>query len=197
MDKYEELLESFESEINEVSMRELAAIEKEMEDVRNRTLEKLEQDAKKDADLWFQQEISEMDAEHAIALSHLNDDFNRRLMEERDHMVQSIFEEVKTCIMAFSDQDAYTEKCNEKLANLKTKGCTPATLYVRPADEKLLKSFLKTYELPCDGKLDAAIVYGGFRLECPSKGIIVDETIDTALQEAKQWFLQNSGLTIR
>ena len=35
-----------------------------------------------------------------------------------------------------------------------------------------------------------------FRMECEEKGIVVDETFDTGIDEQKDWFYTNSGLFI-
>ncbi len=48
-----------------------------------------------------------------------------------------------------------------------------------------------TEELRCSYSL------GGFRLECIEKGIVVDETFDTGIDEQKEWFYQNSGLFVK
>lgn len=197
MDKVKELQTVFENEISTVSNKEIAAIEREIDDMKTRTFNEFESAAKQKADLYYEQEISEIDGEHAIALSHLNDDNTRKLMQERDQMVKTVFEEAKKQVIAFTKDAAYKDKLISKLKNLKDKQFTPAKLFVSPADEKLLKDLLKAYELECEGSIDESIQLGGFRLECPQKGVIVDETFDRAMIDSKQWFLQNSGLTIR
>ena len=60
-----------------------------------------------------------------------------------------------------------------------------------------LKDICEAYGKPCEGKCDADILLGGFRMECEEKGIVVDETFDTGIDEQKDWFYTNSGLFIK
>ena len=66
-----------------------------------------------------------------------------------------------------------------------------------PSYLSLIHIFCEAYGKPCEGKCDADILLGGFRMECEEKGIVVDETFDTGIDEQKDWFYTNSGLFIK
>lgn len=197
MDKKEELLAYFEGEINEVSEKEIAALEQDIKDIRSRTLQELEEQAKQASERLFEQELSEVNADHAIALSHLNDENNRLLMAERDRLVDQIFTSAKEEILAYTQSDDYVKRLKEKLIILKEKGYPNARLFVANKDETLLKELLEVYAQPCEGACDPEIELGGFRLACMEAGVLIDETYDTAILEARKWFCDTSGLTIR
>lgn len=197
MDKKEELLTYFEDEIEQVSTKEITSLKHEIEDIRTRTLAEMETAIKAEVDLVFEQEIHEIDSDHAIALSHLNDENNRKLMAERERLVNLVFQDAEAKLEDFMKGPQYSTKLQAKLQALKDKGLAPAILSVRPKDEALLPELLKAYGCECEGTLDEDIRLGGFRLEAKEKGIIVDETFDAALAESRQWFYDNSRLTIR
>ena len=52
-----------------------------------------------------------------------------------------------------------------------------------------LKDICEAYGKPCEGKCDADILLGGFRMECEEKGIVVDETFDTGIDETERLVL--------
>lgn len=197
MDKKEELLSYFESEINEVAEKEIAGLEQEMEDIRKRTVDELEKQAQLAIKIKYEQELSEINADHAIALSHLNDENNRKLMNERNRLVHQIFEDAKQELLAFTKEKNYVEQLKKKLEKLNIRKYPNANLYVAKQDEAILKELIQAYGAPCNGMIDPTIMLGGFRLECADAGVIHDETIDSAIHDAKAWFYEASGLTIR
>ena len=197
MDKKEELLTYFEDEIAQVSSKEIASLKTEIDDIRTRTMEEMETAIKTEIALVYEQELHEMNADHAIALSHLNDENNRLLMREREQLVTLIFEAVEANLMDYMKQPAYVEKLQAKLHDLQDKNLAPAILSVSAKDEALLPSLIEAYGCACEGLVDNHIRLGGFCLEATEKGIIVDETFDAALVNSKQWFYDNSGLMIR
>lgn len=197
MDKKEELIAYFKSEIKDSSAKEIVALKEEIQAIRNQTMNELDEQAAQAADVHFAQELSEMNSDHAIALSHLNDENNRRLMAERQRMVEEVFHDAKEALFSYTSGIEYIEKLTGKLRELKQMNLTPAILYVRKEDEAYLSDLIKSYELPCEGEVDANIHIGGFRIECLEKGVVVDETFDSALQQSKSWFYDTSGLVIR
>lgn len=197
MDKKEELLAYFESEITEVSKKEITALEQEIEEIRNRTLQELTEQAQQRANAMYEQELSELKGDHAIALSHLNDDNSRRLMAERDRLVDSVFATAKERILSFTKQTEYLAEMKQKLCELQKKEYPSAHLSIAVQDEAYRKELLAAYGRPCSVEVDPLITLGGFRLACKEAGIIHDETYDTAIAEAREWFHEASGLTIR
>lgn len=197
MDKREELIAYFQSEIRGVSDKEIEALENEIEEIRAHALQEIEAKAKAETNVLYEQELYEMDSDHAIALSHLNDENNRKLMMERESLVKQVFEDVKIKIETFTKSDAYVKLMKDKLSALKTKNLTPAIISVREKDKALLPELIKTYELTCEGIVSKDIELGGFQLQCTSRGVNVDESFDDAIEESKQWFYDTSGLTIR
>lgn len=195
MDTQEELLAYFTREIEELSGKEIDAYQQEMEQIRKNQEQELNQAAQEAATRWYEQEEEEERSNHAVKMSHLNDENHRKLMEERNALVDQLFAEVKEQIIAFHHSPAYIEKMQEKLQGLST-ALFPATLYVGKEDEGHLEEWLRLLPQDCVGKVDTSIQLGGFRLEASAKGRIVDESFDQAIKEARDYFLQTSGLTI-
>lgn len=197
MDTSEELKACFQQEIDANSQKRILQLRQEMEAIKMRTEQELMEEASERAERWYAQEEEELCAEHAVAMSHLNDDNHRRLMKERDTLVQGLFERVKEQIQAFHHSDAYVKEIKRKLelytASHDVKG---AVLMLGSEDESLLPAFLKVLGKGCTGQVDDTILLGGYRLIMEAKGRLIDETYDSAINEARANFLQTSGLTI-
>ena len=65
-----------------------------------------------------------------------------------------------------------------------------------PHDNVLAEKAAKAFGHGCTVAEDRDIVIGGFVLVHRGQGIYLDETLDSALEEQKTWFYQNSGLSI-
>ena len=89
------------------------------------------------------------------------------------------------------------EEEKKKASDLAQLGYEQVVFYVADRDQAVLKDICEAYGKPCEGKCDADILLGGFRMECEEKGIVVDETFDTGIDEQKDWFYTNSGLFIK
>lgn len=196
METAEELLAYFKHEISERSEKELKAMRHEIDRIKEDARQAYTQAAEEAAQRWYEQEAAEERLEHAIKMSHLNDENHRHLMEERTALVEQLFDKVKTRLCVFRKQKQYEQDLEDKIKKLREQDLFPAILYVGKEDEHLLETFVALLKQGCTGQIDTSIQYGGFRLVAQQKGRIVDETYDRALEEAKNYFLQTSGLTI-
>lgn len=195
MDTKEELLAYFTREIEEYAGREIDALKREMETIEQSSEQALCQAAQDAALRWYEQEEEEELSNHAVMMSHLNDENHRRLMEERNALVTQLFERVKEQILAFHHSEAYVTQMESKLKKI-APSMLPAKLYVGKEDKGLLKQWILILGNGSEGAVDETIQLGGFRLISEEKGRMMDETFDRSLMEARTEFLQTSGLTI-
>lgn len=187
----------FEEEIKRVSDVEIAGIEQEIDEIRKKSMEGLELEAQREAGLTREQELKEMASEHAIRLSKAHEETNRRLMKKRRELTDAVFRAAKQQLKEFAIRKDYVELLKKKASDLAQLGYEQVVFYVADRDQAVLKDICEAYGKPCEGKCDADILLGGFRMECEEKGIVVDETFDTGIDEQKDWFYTNSGLFIK
>lgn len=192
----EELEAYFKEEIKRVSDKEIKEIEAEMEEIRKKVISEMEDSAKSNAAIISEQEMKEMTSEHAIALSRLQDENNRKLMNKRRELTTSLFDEVTEKLRQFSRTPEYVTSMTGKLKALTGKYKSHAIICVGPQDEKLLPQFFEVYQGDIEGFVDKAIELGGFRLRFEDEGIVIDETFDATLKDEKEKFYSNSNLII-
>lgn len=198
MEHKENLEQYFKDEINMVASREEEQILKEVEEIKERAMVDIKDEAKRNADMLMEQELSEMRSDSAIALSRVSGNNHRLLIAQREKYANAVFEEAAKKIKSFVDGDEYPaylinkiKKCNQQ------HHYDHAVLYVRLDDMKLKDDITSAYESLDDVLGDKTIQLGGFRLECREAGIVIDETLDQALAAQKEWFYDNSLLMLQ
>lgn len=191
------LEEYFKEEIKRVSGIEIKQIDDEISEIRDKSIQGLEADAQREAGIARDQELKELQSEHAIRLSKTHEETNRKLMKKRRELADKVFNEAVEQIKNFTLSKDYADYLNKKAKALAADSYSSVVFYVAKKDEKLLPAICKAYGKECDGQVDPDISVGGLRMECADKGIVVDETFDTGIDEQRDWFYTNSGLFIK
>lgn len=197
LDDKTKLEQYFKEEIDRVSGIEIKQIEDEIADIREKALQGLEADAQKEAGMVREQELKELQSEHAIRLSKAHEETSRKLMAKRKELSDLVFQSAKDEIKAFTKKDEYQDYLKKKASSLADRSYPNAIIYLGKEDASFQDDIKTAYGNDCEIKIDTDIVLGGFRLECAELGIVIDETFDTALEEHKDWFYTNSGLFIK
>lgn len=196
LDEKIKLEDYFEEEIKRVSNIEIRQIEKDIDEIRERAIEDMELEAQREAGIERDTLLKEIMSEHAIALSKTHEETNRKLMSKRKELSDQVFAQAIERLKAFRESAAYKDYLIKKAKALAEQNFGHVTLYVSSHDEALLDELCKAYG-DCEGKVDPAITIGGLRMECEDRGIVVDETFDTGIDEQNEWFYTNSGLFIK
>ena len=68
-------------------------------------------------------------------------------------------------------------------------------IYIRDRDKKC-SPLIKTAFGDCTVKIDPRIVLGGLRAENAALGRVLNVTLDMALEQQRDWFAENAGLTV-
>lgn len=113
------------------------------------------------------------------------------LLQLREEMVEDLFARVEARLEAFRGSAAYAGWLRARLE--KHAGAGAHTVYIGPGDEPQ-KEMIAQVMPGCHVEITRGIRLGGAKV---SDGrVLYDETLDGALQEEKELFYQNSGLTV-
>lgn len=72
-----------------------------------------------------------------------------------------------------------------------------STLYLRQEDVKYQADLISAYGIDLDVKTSDQIKIGGFIIENKANNVVIDESLDFALENQKDWFYKTSGLMIK
>ena len=193
----DELEQYFKDEIHRVSQVEIQQIEDEITNIRERAIRELEHNVQQEAGMYLEQELKELQSEHAICLSKVREETNRKLMAKRQELSDRIFTSVKEKLQEFVNSETYVAFMEKKANVFGTYGYEGVTLYVRKEDMQYASNLQNAFGNACNVQVDDEIVLGGIRLECPTNGRMIDETFDTVIDEQREWFYTNSGLFVK
>ena len=192
----EELEEYFIGEIERVSQNEIKKIQKEIDNIKNKNLKELEETARHNAEIIVSHEVESMDSEHAISLSRLKDDNQRKLMKKRQELTENLFMEISEKIMAYTETDDYYEKMKEKISHLSSRYHSDGVLRLATKDMTLAEELSEKFSGEVLVKPDESIKIGGFILVFHQERIIINETYDARLKEEREKFYANPELII-
>lgn len=177
-----------------------------MEDVRTRsakmlddytaamekTFEEHKQDAKRRAEQRLQLEKEKMEREVNKKLSVEQINIKRSLSHAQDELKDKIFVELKDKLEHFMDTPEYLQLLERQIKNaMEFAGDNELIIYMDPVDENKLRRL--AFHNSADIRISEYSFMGGTRAVIPSKKILIDNSFQTKLTEAKDNFRFESG----
>lgn len=185
-------------EIERQAKSEEQAILNEVKALEDEAYESMKAEAKRDADLKLKQEEEEMSSNASAEISESHIERTKKLIEKRDEYVKNIFDQARDELKAFVKSDEYLPFVEAKIQrvaeNFKD---SQSIMYVSHDDFKNKDAFVKAFGTDIEVQASDDIQIGGFILENKASSLVVDETLDFALNNQREWFNKNSGLIIR
>ena len=69
-------------------------------------------------------------------------------------------------------------------------------MFIKEDDQKYQELIKKAFGGDCTFKIDTAIHIGGIRAYNSEMGIVADKTLDSMLEDQREWFEENSGMAV-
>ena len=140
-------------------------------------------------------EVSELSVESTREISQKRLAQKKEYLTKRGQLEQSVFTSVRKRLLDYTATDAYKERL---LADIKTLGgeikSETATLFLNERDKSLEDAVKKAFGKKCELVFSAKPAIGGIIVEDSSEGYISDLSLDTALNDQKDWFYTNCKL---
>ncbi len=181
----------FVQSIREDGERRCKAIEAETERLLSEEMEQARSVEEKKAERMIRFEQERMEAEFNRTLSAQGAQARASLAQKRMELTDQVFSDVREALAAYTKTEAYAQWLIQSATRLCDRLGAGCVLYAREQDMKLLQG-----KLPAGVSVsaDAAIVLGG--LKAQNAQISADDTLDSRLAAQKDWFLENSGLSV-
>ncbi|MEE0966201.1 MAG: V-type ATP synthase subunit E [Bacilli bacterium] len=198
MQNIEQVILYMKDEIEREAQLEEKAILEEVKALEKEAYESMRIEAKKDADLRLKQELEEMESNAAIEISESHIERTKKLIEKRDEYVSTIFKSAKDKLIDFTNSKDYQDFMMNKAKKIVDMfDMAECIVYVSSKDIAFKDQLMKLYSNILDVKEDKNIIIGGLIGENVKSLLTIDETLDFALKNQKEWFTKNSGLTIK
>ena len=138
-----------------------------------------------------------MQSKASIEISESHIERTKKLIEKRESYVSEVFQSSEDKLIEFTSSKKYREfmlKKANKIINMIEDECI---LYVLEKDLSLKDELLSLSNKIIDIKVSQDFKIGGMIGMNPDSSLIIDETLDFALENQREWFTQNSGLMIK
>lgn len=172
-------------------------IETEAEEFKAKELNKAEEDGLKEAYVLLQKKMLSINTGIARELSKAENASRKSVFQKRREIEDKVFERAKEKLLAYAKTGKYTSKLLESAEAVSQKlTADDVILYICERDLKLKDKILSAFGRKCDIQVSDEIQIGGLTGLSRQLGLLVDETLDTKLENQKEWFCENSGLTV-
>lgn len=197
MSQPEKKLDKFSSAVLKDAEEQRSKILKEIEDYRKNEMEKAEEEILHDAYVMIQNEIAAIKNKHSRKISLAELDGRRKLLTLREELSGKVFDETAEKLLSFTK----TEEYEKYLSDAVKKCCSEIPdgdiiIEVKNDDLKFSDMLVKASGRNASVKATYNIAIGGLLMNNPSRGVVVDETLDLKLSSQKDWFASESGLSI-
>lgn len=198
MQSKEQIFLYMKEEIERLAKKEEEQILSEAKELEQEAYESMKAEAKADASAQLNKELAEISSQASVEAAANLETRTKQLVEKRDGFVADIFNEAKEKLFSFASGNEYHDYLvNRVSAVSKEYQMENCVLKVREADQALKDELVKAYQLPVEVEVSQDILIGGFILENKTTHVVVDESLDFALESQKDWFYKTSGLMIR
>ena len=194
----EERLAKFLHAINEYAERQSSTIAEETAQFLKKELKKAEDAAKEEAYFFIQQELAKMKNDISGDYSRKEMLRRRQLLEKRASITAEVFERVKSRLIEYTKTEQYSKEVilnARKAAVMFGDYMGSAEFYIRAGDAIAERSLHAVFAGNTVHHSEN-IKIGGFRAVNLNRGVVADATLDTALENQRQWFSENSGLSV-
>lgn len=189
MPQNEEKLELFKQAILERANAKSRQIQQETEEAKKH---ELDQEEAKLLDSFYretQAKINKIKTDNTKELGRVGARLKKELYAQREQYLSEMLARVRVELAAFVQTEKYPAFLERKAAVL-CEQWEGGSLRVRPED-LAHRAMLEKFGRPVEG--DAGIQLGGVILSDPKNGVVIDESLDAALESQRQWFQRNSG----
>lgn len=198
MEKKEQVFLYMKEEIERLANLEEEKILSEAKELEEEAYNQIKAEAKKDAEVLLAKELVEISSSASVEASLSQEEKTKKLVNKRDEYVTNIFKEAKEKLVAFAASKDYQKYLVEHIEKIgKLYQMEDSTLELRKDDMRYKDELVKAYGLNLEVEVSDKIKIGGFIIENKATNVVVDESLDTALENQKDWFYKTSGLMIK
>lgn len=197
MADFEEKKDKFSTAINHYAEEQRQKIEKEIEEYKQKELEEAEIDVLTECYQLIQKETARMRSGISREMAQRDMDARRKLLEQRSRITSEVFEKASQKLKEFTGRKEYPDFLQNTASQFaKIFGHDGIVIRLRADDEKYEDNIRKALGLKCEFQIDNTIVLGGLRAVHTELGLLADKTLDSLLEDQRDWFESHSGMTV-
>ena len=190
--------DNFLKAIEKYAEEQRTKIESEAADFKEKELNKAEEEGLREAYVLIQKEMTDVKTQIAAELSRAENASRKKIFIRRKEIEDEVFELAKEKLLAYAKTDKYVKSVEESAAKIAGKlTADDVVIRISEKDLKLKDQIIRAFgSRKCEIQVSEDIVIGGITGQSRELGLLIDETLDTKLEEQHEWFYANSGLKV-
>lgn len=199
MQSQDEKLGKFLQAINEYSEKQRQRILSELEEQNKIELERAEKETLSDAYRMIQLQTSDVRSSISRELSARELQSRKKLLEQRAEIECDIFARAADRLKQFTateDYRGYLTDCAKTAAQAFSAAPGETVFRLRPDDMAYKLDITAAFGGECAVEADKSIVIGGVLCINSRLGKAINATLDSRLEQQRDWFCENSGLLV-
>lgn len=169
----------------------------EVEQLKEEKLREAEQKAKYDSEKLIKDRLEEKKNEETSKLAKMTQDGQKKLFLKRAEMTDNIFKKAEEKLIEYTKTPEYSEKLVQSAKNISALfGAESCVLYINERDIAFADKIKALFSGETEVLSDNSVKIGGIKGFCKAMSIVADETLDSKLSAQKDWFIENSGLSV-
>ena len=191
------MMERILKQIEKNTSQVIDKVKNEIEESLQKELDLYHDQLEEETQLYIDQELSEIRQSLMKSDSQAKWKLKRNLLEKRNELANRLFEEVLNDLLVFRSKDEYRTYFETTLIQtIENYDFREGFLRVSSLDEEFAKQLIKDKKLSLVLKIDDSIRVGGFYISNLTELMEVDMTLDTKLNDQKEWFYGHSTLIV-
>ena len=169
----------------------------EVEQLKEEKLKEAEAKSKYDSEKYIKDKLEEVRNKETGRLAKKMQESQKELFLERAKMTESIFENAANKLIEYTNTAAYKDSLIENAkAIAKLFDGNDFVLYVNAKDMDSAQKIKSLFDKNVEVTVDKTIKIGGMKGYCRAMNIVADETLDSKLYAQRDWFIENSQLSV-
>ncbi len=188
---------NFLNAIQKFADRQREDMQSEIDRFRAEELKKAEEEGLQDAYELIHKEMNIQQAAITKEIAQKEKQSQDELFVKRSHMMRTVFEKAQKKLIEYTSTEDYKKRLIKSAGDIsEIFGEKDCVIYLKNGDMEMSQSLADCFKGNVSFKADATIKIGGIRVYCSEAGIIADETLDSRLEDQKEWFIENSELKV-
>ncbi len=189
--------DNFLKAIEKYAEEQRGKMQNEVEAFRERELNAAEEEGLRDAYQMIQKTMADINSRIASESSREEAASKKSIFLKRREIENAVFSLSKEKLVAFTQSEKYVSLLKKCAVNIsRVLKADDVVLFVKKEDLKYKEKLKDSFGADCEIMPSDSIEIGGITGISRSLGLIADETLDSRLQQQKEWFYEHSGLTV-
>lgn len=173
------------------------SIQIEVEHIKEEKLKKAHEKGRLDSEKYISDKLEAKKNEETSKVAKLMQEGQKELFLKRCEMTEKVFKKAEEKLIKYTQTDEYIKKLIDSAKAIsEIFGNNTCTLSVSEKDLNIADKISAVFSCEAVVTADKSIKIGGIRGYCSALNIIADETLDSKLAAQKEWFVENSSLSV-